>query len=135
MQFPSFPESLHGSGIAFLLTVGDIVKVREKGYSDSFSTHYIMVEATGTLDDVPFVEFTDLHVGVYSPSLRRRTVSVHDDFWAGVCPAEMEEAVDTFSTALAAASKRAMQAQAAYEEAAAEFAQYSAVADRIGNWL
>lgn len=132
MQFPQFhadPQSIR------ILEVGDVVKVRQKGYSDSFTTHYVLIEAKGTVGDAPFVEFTDLHTGGYSVTLSRRTLSVTDDFWAGIAPCEMEEAYEAFISAKASASKRETQALASYEEAHAEHVAYQMLNDRFGGWL
>lgn len=128
MQFPQFtvtPDSVR------VLEVGDIVKVRTKGYSDSFTTHYVLIEAKGVVDDTPFVEITDLHVGGYSVTLSRRILSVTDGFWAGLSPAEYEEAMEAFVAAKAAASKRETEALGRYEEAHAEHVAYQMLADRM----
>lgn len=132
MQFPQFhsdPQSIR------ILEVGDIVKVRQKNYSDSFTTHYVLIEAKGTVGDAPFVEFTDLHVGGYSVTLTRRTLSVTDEFWDGIAPCEMEEAYEAFIAAKSSASKRETQALASYEEAHAEHIAYQILADRMGGSL
>lgn len=135
MQFPTLSTLADWQDIVDGLQVGDIVKVREKGYSDSFSTHFVMVEAKGSLAGVGYVEITDLHVGQYTPTLRRRTVSTRDEFWAGIDSCEVDEALDSFNTAYTSSGKRATQAQASWEEAAAEFAVYRSVHDRLGAWL
>jgi hypothetical protein len=127
-----FPQFIEGPLSATVLEVGDIVKVIEKAsYSDSFSTHYVLIEGRGVASGTPFIEITDLHVGGYNPSLTRRVIGVEDSFWDGLKPAEYEEAIDAFQRAKASSSAEETSALRSYEEAHAKHVAYMGLADRI----
>lgn len=127
-----FPQFIEGPLSATIIEVGDVVKVIEKAsYSDSFTTHYVLIEGRGVAGEKPYIEITDLHTGGYNPSLTRRVIGVDDSFWDGLVPAEYEEAMEAFQKAKASASSEETNALRSYEEAHAKHVAYQILADRI----